>query len=154
MQPSWEASPPIIDFDEASRIWRLNKYRDQVGMRYFRAEGDQVFVNTGMRWREGIVTKVGTNTVEVDIAGKLMRGVSDARTHVHCFASTQFVERYDGDGYDLRPNRRCEKRHMLVSRDRVRRNSHTVFAERHSDDWTPISAQTTTLLTSDAGPNR
>jgi len=121
-RPEWEPPIPIedrIDFDEASKIWRANKFRDQVGFRYYRAVGDDIFVNTGMRWREGRVTKLGTTSVEVEVDGKLMRSVSDAATHVHCFASTQFVERPDGDGYDLRPNRRFEKRHMLVSRARV-----------------------------------
>ena len=112
--------PPSFDFDEASRIWRLNKYKDAVTMRYFRGVGDAVYVNTGMRWREGVVIKVYPNTVDIDVGGKLMRGVSDARTHVHCDASTQFVERKDGDGFDLRPQRRVEKRVMLLSKDRVR----------------------------------
>ena len=113
-------TPVQFDFDRASRLWRANKYRDAVGYRYYRSEGDEVYVNTGMRWRAGTVTAVKSSTVDVDVGGRLMRGVSDARTHIQCAASTQFVERLDGDGYDLRPNRRKEKRQMLKSNERVR----------------------------------
>jgi hypothetical protein len=122
VQDVWEEDEgeiPHIDFDEASRAWRRNKYREANGMRYFRSVGDAVYVNTGMRWREGVVSGVKATSVDVVVGGRQMRGVADAKSHVQCVSSTAVVERPDGDGYDHRPTRRVERREMLRSGEKA-----------------------------------
>jgi len=111
-----------IDHDECSKAWRSNKFRETNGMRYHRAVGDRVYVNTGMRWREGVVCTLKSSTfVDVElVTGGKIRGVQDAPTHVQCFSSTHVVARSDGDGYDLRPTRRIEVRTPLLYGDKVR----------------------------------
>jgi hypothetical protein len=119
--PCAEPPLPLFDFDEASRAWHLNKYREANGMRYFRAVGDEVYVNTGMRWREAVV--VGVNEKSIDctvVGGVVLRSVADAKSHVQCVSSTEIVERRDGDGYDHRPTRRIERRELLGTTQKAR----------------------------------
>ena len=74
-----------------------------------------MYVNTGMRWREGVVTAVKATSVDVKVlGGSTMRGVADAKSHVQCVSSMTFLERADGDGYDHRPVRRVTRREPLV----------------------------------------
>ena len=119
----WSQNPPRgIDFDEASKLWRANKHMTapSSGFRYYRAPGDRVYCQCGVRWREAVVTAVYTSSVDVELAdfpGRVLKGLADGPTQIRCFSSTCFVARHDGDGYDLRPTRRQESRKVLGSKE-------------------------------------
>ena len=107
---------PTIDFDDASRQWRANKFSPSAsastGLRYYREKGDDVFVNMGMRWCRGVITAVHAHSVDVSTDRGNVRGVHDDMRQVQDASSTEFVERKDGY-CDHRPARRTETRQLL-----------------------------------------